>query len=148
MARRGATAESATSPLEAALARVGDRWSLLLVDALLDGPRRFGDLLDAFEGLAPNVLSKRLKTLEAAGLVVALPYSERPVRHEYRLTPAGHELAGALRLLAQWGADRATGGDHTPLHHRACGTAVEAHWYCPTCHVAVEDPETDDLRYA
>jgi DNA-binding HxlR family transcriptional regulator len=143
-----ATMTTVSSPLEEALARVGDRWSLLLVDALLDGARRFGDLLDAFVGLAPNVLSKRLKSLEAAGLVVAVPYRDRPVRHEYRLTPAGHELAGALRLLAQWGAERSEAGDHTPLHHRACGTAVEAHWYCPTCHVVVDDPDTDDLRYA
>jgi DNA-binding HxlR family transcriptional regulator len=136
------------SPLDEALCRVGDRWSLLLVDALLDGPRRFGDLLDAHDGLAPNVLSKRLRALEEARLVVAVPYSARPVRHEYRLTAAGHDLAGALRLLAQWGADRATTADHTPLHHATCGTALEARWTCPTCHVVVEDAEADDLRYA
>jgi DNA-binding HxlR family transcriptional regulator len=134
--------------LEEALDRVGDRWSLLLVDALLDGPRRFGDLLGAFEGLAPNVLSRRLKALEDAGLVVAEPYSRRPLRNRYALTASGQELAGALRLLAQWGADRVPGGDHTPLHHRSCGTAVEARWYCPTCHAVVDDPDTDDLRYA
>jgi DNA-binding HxlR family transcriptional regulator len=136
------------SPLDEALSRVGDRWSLLLVDALLDGPRRFGDLQDAYDGLAPNVLSKRLKALEADGLVVATPYSERPMRHEYRLTPSGHELAGALRLLASWGAGRTPATDHTPLHHSSCGTAVEPHWYCPTCHVVVDAPDTDDLRYA
>jgi DNA-binding HxlR family transcriptional regulator len=139
----------ATSPLEAALAQVGDRWSLLLVDALLDGPRRFGDLLGALDGLAPNVLSRRLKVLEADGLVVVAPYSDRPVRHEYRLTPAGHELAGALRLLTQWGAARGPAAvDDTPLHHRSCGTTVEVRWYCPTCHVIVDDANTDDLRYA
>jgi DNA-binding HxlR family transcriptional regulator len=136
------------TPLDEALSRVGDRWSLLLVDALLDGPRRFGDLLDAHDGLAPNVLSKRLRALEETGLVVATAYSSRPVRHEYRLTVAGHDLAGALRLLAQWGSERAHATDHTPLHHATCGTALEARWHCPTCHVVVDDPDADDLRYA
>lgn len=136
------------SPLEEALARVGDRWSLLLVDALLDGPRRFGDLLDAFEGLAPTVLTKRLRSLEADGLVVAVPYSHRPVRHEYRLTRTGADLAGALRLLAQWGATNTPDVEHESLHHGTCGTTLEARWYCPTCDRVVHDDEADHLRYA
>jgi DNA-binding HxlR family transcriptional regulator len=49
------------------VARVGDRGSFLLVDALLDGPRRFGDLQEALAGVAPNVRSKRLKALTAEG---------------------------------------------------------------------------------
>lgn len=140
---------SPTDPLDAALARVGDRWTLRLIDVLRSGPRRFNDLLAAFDGLAPNVLSSRLKQLEADGLVVAAPYSDRPVRHEYRLTEGGHDLAGALRLLTAWGAHRepGAGGEHTPLHHHACGTAVEPRWYCPTCHRLVDDDETDDVRY-
>ena len=58
----------ATSPLAQALARVGDRWTLLLVEALLDGPLRFNDLLGQIPGLAPNILSERLKRLERDGL--------------------------------------------------------------------------------
>ncbi|MGH9264916.1 MAG: winged helix-turn-helix transcriptional regulator, partial [Acidimicrobiales bacterium] len=92
------------SPLEEAVARVGDRWALLIVSALLDGPRRFNDLQGDVAGIAPNVLSQRLRTLEQHGVVVAAPYSERPPRFVYQLTAAGAELAGALRLLAQWGA--------------------------------------------
>src|SRR5262245_54439470 len=111
----------ADSPLAEAVARVGDRWSLLLVDALLDGPRRFGDLEEAVEGVAPNVLSRRLKDLTADGVVVATPYQDRPPRYEYDLTAAGRDLAGALRLLAQWGAARA--GEPAPYTHEACGTA-------------------------
>src|ERR671911_845455 len=92
------------SPLAAALEAVGDRWTLLLVEALLDGPRRFGDLQEALEGIAPNVLTQRLRRLEGEGLVVAQPYSQRPPRFVYELSAAGNELAGALRLLAHWGA--------------------------------------------
>jgi DNA-binding HxlR family transcriptional regulator len=136
-------------PLEAALARVGDRWTLVLVGALLDGPRRFNELRDAVPRLAPNILSSRLKHLEAEGIVVAEQYSDRPPRRSYRLTADGAELAGALRLLAEWGAQRAgPPGDVEPLHHAACGTPVEARWWCPTCAVVVEPADTGDVRFA
>ena len=95
---------AAPSPLAAALDRVGDRWSLLLVEALLDSPRRFNELGERVTGIAPNILTDRLRRLERAGIVRAVPYSHRPVRMEYALTADGAELAGALRLLADWGA--------------------------------------------
>src|SRR5687767_2996899 len=101
------------NPLADAVAQVGDRWSLLVIDGLLAGPRRFGELLDDIAGLAPNILSRRLKQLEADGVVVAEPYTRRPPRHTYRLTAAGDELAGVLRLLARWATARdgsASGG--------------------------------------
>ena len=56
--------ELALSPLAEALARVGDRWTLLVVEALLGGPRRFNDLLCQIPGIAANILSDRLKRLE------------------------------------------------------------------------------------
>src|SRR3954467_2771449 len=90
------------SPLEAALERVGDRWSLLIVEALLDGPRRFNELGTAVSGIAPNILTDRLRRLERAGVIVGQRYSEKPVRLAYSLTADGHELAGVLRLLAAW----------------------------------------------
>jgi DNA-binding HxlR family transcriptional regulator len=93
-----------TSPLAAALQRVGDRWTLLLVAELLDGPKRFGELQEVVPGIATNVLSSRLRELERHGLIVASPYSRRPLRFEYELSRAGAELAGALRMLAAWGA--------------------------------------------
>jgi DNA-binding HxlR family transcriptional regulator len=137
--------------LEAAVARVGDRWTLLLVSALLDGPRRFNDLVDDVGGIAPNVLSQRLRQLEHNGIVVATPYSTRPPRFVYQLTGSGLELAGVLRLLAQWGAGQgpsgATGADGVagePLRHPPCGTPMEARWYCPTCSTVVDDDTTGD----
>lgn len=139
--------------LDAAAARVGDRWTLLLVATLLDGSARFGELQDALPGLAPNILTKRLRTLEQEGLVVAEPYSRRPVRLAYRLTGRGAALADTLRLLAQWGAEQPHAGPAagterpTPLHHGACGTPVEARWWCPTCARLVDDDEASDLRW-
>lgn len=133
------------SALEEAVATVGDRWTLLLVNSLLEGPRRFNELLDALDGLAPNVLSKRLRHLEHEGVIVATAYSQRPPRFDYRLTSAGSELAGALRLLAHWGAARDP--DAVAVQHAACGTPVEARWYCPTCARLIEVEEIDELRF-
>jgi len=132
-----------SSPLADALERVGDRWTLLVVAALLDGPRRFNELQEELEGIAPNVLSARLKSLAEQALVVPQPYSERPPRFAYELSESGRELAGALRLLADWGARAA--GDGEPLRHAVCGTALEARWWCPDCEQIVDDAADDDV---
>ena len=135
---------STDSPLAAALERVGDRWSLLLVEALLPGPRRFNELSEAVSGIAPNILADRLRRLEAERIVSATPYSERPPRFAYALTDEGAELAGALRLLADWGSR--VSRESEPLRHAACGTPVEARWYCPTCDRPVEGQEAEQVR--
>jgi DNA-binding HxlR family transcriptional regulator len=139
-----ARVDQAPTPLELALERVGDRWSLLLVEALLDGPRRFNELADGVGGIAPNILTDRLRRLEREGVVLARPYSDRPPRMEYALTAAGRDLAGALRLLADWGSRRSD--DTEPMRHNLCGTPLEARWYCPTCTVLVEDPAAAEAR--
>ena len=131
------------SALGAALDRVGDRWSLLLVEALLPAPLRFNEIAEAVPGIAPNILSDRLRRLEGAGILVATPYSRRPLRMEYSLTVDGRELAGALHLLAGWGARR--GGVGEPLRHELCGTPLQAAWHCPTCERLVADDEPDEL---
>ena len=133
------------SALEHAVARVGDRWTLLVVDALRLGPRRFNDLLDAIPGIASNVLSGRLKHLEAHGVITSRPYQHRPPRLAYELTAAGKNLAGALLVLAQWGASQAAPGEG--IRHDACGTPLEARWYCPTCARSVEESEGSEVRY-
>jgi len=135
---------AAPSALSEALDRVGDRWTLLIVAALLDGPRRFNDLLADVPGIAPNILTQRLRHLERAALAVSRPYSSRPPRFVYELTGAGAELAGALRLLSDWGARHAEGAE--PLRHAACGTELEARWWCPACEVTVEDSDADDAQ--
>ena len=137
--------ERPPSALDSALGRVGDRWALLVVHALLAGPGRFSDLLDQVPGIAPNILSQRLKHLKREGVVVARPYSERPPRFSYELTATGAELAGTLRLLAQWGAGHSEEAE--ALHHGACGTTVEARWYCPTCARVIDDDEGGELRF-
>lgn len=138
--------DPALDALAETLAAVGDRWSLLLVAVLLDGPRRFGELQKGVHGIAPNVLSQRLRQLERHALVIARPYSEHPPRFVYELSAAGRELAGALRLLAGWGARNAE--EASAPRHAVCGTPMEARWWCPTCERPVGDEEGDELHFA
>jgi DNA-binding HxlR family transcriptional regulator len=140
----GSPPESPNAALASALDTIGDRWTLLVIAALLDGPKRFGELQDELPGIAPNVLSQRLRQLERDALVVARPYSERPPRFVYELGSTGQELAGALRLLASWGA-RNAGGE---VRHSVCGTPMEARWWCPTCEQPVTDADGDELHFA
>jgi len=136
-------AGTAADGLAEALAVLGDRWSLAVVASLLDGPLRFGALQERLPAISPNVLSQRLRTLEARGLLVASPYSERPTRYAYELTSDGRELAGALRLLGDWGLRR-LGGAVEPPRHGACGAELEVRWYCPVCQRPVASPSNDD----
>jgi DNA-binding HxlR family transcriptional regulator len=85
-----------------ALEVVGERWTLLIVRDALLGLRRF-DEFQANLGIARNVLTDRLNRLVAEGILERVPYSRRPERFEYRLTPKGRELNLALAGLRQWG---------------------------------------------
>ena len=132
--------------LRDALDAVGDRWKLLIIASLLDGPRRFGDLEAQLGDIAPNVLSARLRALEDDGLVVARPYQERPPRYTYELTETARGLTRPLDMLAGWAAASGRGG-HAPLH-RDCGTELEAGWYCATCERPVSETEAEELDFA
>ena len=139
-----AESEIPATALAEALARVGDRWTLLIVEALLPGPLRFNDLTEQIPGIAASILSERLKRLERDALIVARPYSDRPPRAAYQLTAEGTDLAGALRLLADWAA-RHTDATQAPAH-TSCGTPLQARWYCPTCdRLADHEPDADAL---
>jgi DNA-binding HxlR family transcriptional regulator len=86
---------------------VGDRWTLLVVRDLLGGKRRFHDLQAGLPGLAPNILSDRLKLMEEHGLVARRFYSDHPPRAEYALTAKGQELGVVIGALAAWGSRHA-----------------------------------------
>lgn len=99
------------SDLAAALDIVGARWALLIVEQLLDGPQRYGDLQREL-GVPTNMLATRLRELEAAGVL-----SRLPLRHNtraYALTDCGRELSDAIAALARWGARQVDHGGHVP----------------------------------
>ncbi len=122
-------------PVARALELVGERWTILILQELLRGLHRFTDLKDSVHGIAPNVLSDRLKILEACGVVERKFYSDHPPRAEYHLTRKGHELGVVAGGLAVWGAKHLA--DDTVLTHTECGSAVEVVYRCPTCDVRV-----------
>ena len=118
-------------PVAKSLEVVGERWTLLIVRDLLKGPGRFQDLVASLPGIAPNLLSERLKLMEEHGLVGRRFYSEHPPRAEYVLTDKGKELAVVVGALAVWGSRHVH--PHTALVHADCGEAVQMRYYCPAC---------------
>ncbi len=91
--------------LARALDLVGERWTLLVLRELLLGPRRFRDLLDGLPGIGPNLLSTRLRHLEAEGLVAKDRLDPPASSHVYVLTDRGRGLDETLVALARWGMD-------------------------------------------
>jgi DNA-binding HxlR family transcriptional regulator len=92
----------ATQPMGRAIRLIGDMWTLLIVYNLLNGPRRFGELLDAMGNVSPKTLSQRLKMLEEIGFVDRLAYAEIPPRVEYRLTGKGLALVDIMKAIGQF----------------------------------------------
>ena len=88
--------------LAAALRVVGARWALLIVERLLQGPQRYGDLQREL-GVPTNMLATRLRELEAAGVLYRLPLKHNT--RAYALTERGLALRDAIAELSRWGAD-------------------------------------------
>jgi DNA-binding HxlR family transcriptional regulator len=84
------------------LDRVGDKWSLLIIGTLQRGPRRFGELHQAVEGISQRMLTLNLRHLERDGLVTRSVYAEVPPRVEYELTRLGETLLEPVLALATW----------------------------------------------
>ena len=93
-------------PIAAALDVVGDRWTLLIMRELMAGDRRFTDLRERLAGIAPNLLSERLRELQAEGLVEQKELPPPAARTVYAATKLGHELVPVLRSLARFGVSR------------------------------------------
>ncbi len=148
MPTRQPTPPDASTPdgLSRALALVGDRWTLAIVQALQEGPTRFGDLALRVPGIASNILARRLVDLERVGLVTRRAYSRRPPRFTYALTEPGRELAIVVASLSSWGAQLGDAADDGP-HHDACGTSLEWRPWCPTCERVADADEASELAW-
>lgn len=84
------------------LNRVGDKWSVQVIVALRDQPRRFNDLRRQVDGISQQMLTRTLKVLERDGLVARTVRSTSPPQVDYALTPFGRSLAEPVRALARW----------------------------------------------
>lgn len=119
--------------IAATLAIIGNRWTLLILRDVFRGVRRFSELHQDL-GIAKNLLADRLSKLVDHGVLERVPYQERPVRYEYKLTVKGADLSTSLIALMGWG-DRwyALDGVPTVLVHEPCGTPIEQAVQCPRC---------------
>ncbi|HUD31134.1 MAG TPA: helix-turn-helix domain-containing protein [Novosphingobium sp.] len=87
------------------LSRVGDKWSMLVVMTLLDGPLHFNELKRAIRGVSQQMLSRTLRALERDGLVARTVHVGVPVRVEYALSELGRSLSGPVKALSTWAVE-------------------------------------------
>ena len=129
---------------------VGEKWSLLVLREAFFGVRRFADFQRVL-GAPKAVLSDRLATLVAQGVIARVPYraeGERQ-RHEYRLTAKGRDLYPTLVALMQWGDTYLTDGPPPlELTHRDCGTPVHLELACEAGHRVAGPREVRPVRTA
>jgi DNA-binding HxlR family transcriptional regulator len=122
---------------------IGEWWTpLILRDAFL-GTKRFGDFQESL-GIARNILSTRLDALVEHGVMKKVPYQDRPVRYDYKLTEKGRDLWLVVAALREWG-DRWEAPDGPPvlIEHRTCGHVTHI---VPTCSACGEALSPFDLR--
>lgn len=132
-------------PIARSMAIVGDRWTMLVIRELFSGSHRF-DEIQAQTGATSQMLSTRLKRLEADGLVERRAYSRRPLRHEYRLTPMGRDFYPVIFALRAWGETWCKGPDEAVairMTHRKCGSEIGLDGVCPSCHEIVPRSDMD-----
>lgn len=113
---------------------IGDRWTLLILRDCFLRIRRF----EAFQeklGITRPLLAERLQKLVQAGVLEKMPYQERPVRYEYRLTQKGLDLYPVLMSIVHWGDAHMAGEAGRPLLHRhkGCGHLFDPVMTCSEC---------------
>jgi DNA-binding HxlR family transcriptional regulator len=115
------------------LARVGDKWSVLVVTRLGEGPVRFNDLRRSIGGISQRMLTLTLRGLERDGLITRTVFPVVPPRVDYELTPLGRSLLAPVSALGEWA-----------LTHR---DAIEAARACFDAAVKPERPEANGARF-
>jgi DNA-binding HxlR family transcriptional regulator len=126
-----------------ALELVGERWTILVLRDVFLGRRRFDELQRSL-GVARNVLAARLERLVDEGILERVPYQERPLRYEYRLTEKGVDLWPVIVELLQWG-DRYAAPETGPpivLRHRGCGGELGEGRVCSRCGESLKASDT------
>lgn len=93
---------NASCPSRQALDLIADKWTMLVIKALVDGVRRYGALRRAIDGISPKMLTQTLRALERDGLVTRTVYPVVPPRVDYALTPLGETLIEPLAAVAAW----------------------------------------------
>lgn len=92
-------------PIRNVVAQIGDKWSILILFALVDGPDRFNSLKSRIEGISQRMLTQTLRDLERDGYVSRTVYPQVPVKVEYELTQLGSGLSSSVWKLVSWAND-------------------------------------------
>ena len=92
-------------PVRNVVAQIGDKWSILILFALVDGPDRFNSLKSRIEGISQRMLTQTLRDLERDGFVLRTVYPQVPVKVEYELTELGRGLTSSVWQLVSWADD-------------------------------------------
>jgi DNA-binding HxlR family transcriptional regulator len=92
----------AACPSRRLLARLGEKWAILAINDLADGPKRFGHLLRRLEGVSQKMLTQTLRNLERDGIVDRKVVSDRPIQVSYGLTPMGEDLLPVVAAMKTW----------------------------------------------
>jgi DNA-binding HxlR family transcriptional regulator len=117
---------------------IGDWWSPLIVRDLFLGVVRFDELIENL-GISRNLLTRRLTSLAASGIIERRPYRSRPKRYEYRLTEVGRDLVPAILALTAWGDRWARPKEGSPMLfvHKTCGRHFQPQVTCSACGEAI-----------
>ena len=124
---------------------LGERWTFLILRESFYGVRRFSDMQRNL-GIARNILSTRLQTLVANGILERRLYQEEPPRHEYRLTGAGRDLYPAIVTLMRWGDRHLSTDAPVVLRHNSCGHEADPLLVCAHCHEELDPHEVTPVR--
>jgi DNA-binding HxlR family transcriptional regulator len=113
---------------------IGEGWTLLIIREACLGTRRF-EVFQRTLGISRNILTLRLNALTDEGLLTRVPYQERPVRYEYRLTDKGRDVYPILAAMAAFGDKWLLGDDSPPLvlRHTTCDHDMHAVITCSEC---------------
>jgi DNA-binding HxlR family transcriptional regulator len=99
------------------LERIGDKWSVYVIDALASGTRRFSELRREVDGVSQRMLTVTLRALERDGMIVRHVYPVIPPRVEYSLTPLGRSLLAIVEALVAWSADHVNDVERARYHY-------------------------------
>lgn len=119
---------------------IGDKWTLLILRQLMINHCTYKDIQEGLEGIPSNLLSDRLKCLEADGLITAELYQNHPPRYKYLLTESGMDLGDIFNSLIMWG-DKHLNVCYKQLNHKECGHKIEHQYYCPQCNKVIGQEE-------
>ncbi len=110
----------ACDTMNRAIRLIGDMWTLHIVNILLNGPRRFGEILEAMENVSPKTVSQRLKMLEEIKFVERNAFAEIPPRVEYHLTEKGMALVDIMKAIQQFGEHYLTDNEPSSAQSSTC----------------------------